>query len=287
MREAMCYESISPRGVICHLCMHQCQIPEGNRGICNVRENRGNILFSLNYGYEIAAHVDPIEKKPIHRYLPNTSTYSFAAIGCNLKCQWCQNWEISQNQNRDVWGNPVSPEIHVRRAIDYHCPSISYTYSEPTVFAEYALDTMILAREAGLKNIWVTNGMMSPQLLDSIIPFLDAVNIDLKGNPSTYHHWCNGDYDAVCRNLVRLKEAGVHVEVTTLMIPSINDQPDEISTLAYFISHSLGAETPWHLSRFFPAGKLYHYPITPIETLFAARKIGLEHGLKDIILGNV
>ena len=287
MREAMCYEAINSQTVICHLCAHQCQISDGKRGRCNVRENRGNMLFTLNYGYEIASHVDPIEKKPIIRFLSNTSTYSFAAVGCNLTCQWCQNWEISQNQNRDEWGYPVSPETHVRRAIDNRCPSISYTYSEPTVFAEYALDTMILAREAGLKNIWVSNGMMGPQLLDLIMPVLDAVNIDLKGTKSTYHHWCKGDYDCVCRNLVRLKEAGVHVEVTTLIIPSINDHPDEISTMARFIADSLGPETPWHLSRFFPAGKLYHYPITPIDTLFAARKIGLEHGLKDIILGNV
>lgn len=285
------FQEPSPDGSVrCGVCPHRCRIGEGRRGICGVRENRGGVLYALNYGLAAAAAVDPIEKKPLYHFLPGTEIYSFAAVGCNLRCSWCQNWSLSQDPkpDRPVRGIPVSPEEHVRRALMSGCPSIAYTYSEPTVFLEYALDTMKIARRSGLKNVWVTNGFMTDSTLEAILPFLDAANVDFKGpDDGVYRTFCGAEADPILRILVLMKEASVHLEVTTLFVPGVNDRPDQIEATARELAESLGTEVPWHITRFFPAWKMASSPITPLSTLRAAQEAGKRAGIRFIHLGNV
>ncbi|MBP2665308.1 MAG: Radical domain protein [Firmicutes bacterium] len=290
MKEAILYEKSEGNKVKCVACNHKCNIAEGKRGICGVRENSQGTLYTLNYGKTVAAHIDPIEKKPLYHFLPGTMIYSFAAVGCNFRCSWCQNWEIAQSPkpSKPIDGSDVSPKEHVQRAIKYECPSIAYTYSEPTIFVEYALDTMKLARGEGLKNVWVTNGYMSRETLDMVIPFLDATNVDFKGpNDGVYEKYCGGTAEPVMDNLKYLYEAGVHLEITTLIVPGINDKPGQLEKIARFIARELSRDVPWHISRFFPAWKMMDTPITPLETLESAKAIGQSEGLKHIHVGNV
>ncbi len=290
MKEAILYQKMDDGKMKCAVCNHRCSIAEGKRGICGVRENFQGKLFALNYGKTIAAHVDPIEKKPLYHFLPRTMIYSFAAVGCNFHCSWCQNWEISQSPkpHRPVEGVNISPEEHVKRALQEECPSIAYTYSEPTIFLEYALDTMILARNKGLKNVWVSNGYMSRETLEIVVPYLDAANIDFKGpNDGVYEKYCGGTAEPIMENLINLRKEGVHIEITTLVVPDINDKPGQLEKIARFIATELGTDVPWHVSRFFPAWKMLDTPITPIETLDLARTIGENAGLRYIHVGNV
>lgn len=274
----------------CAVCNHRCTIEEGKRGICGVRENRQGKLYALNYGKTIAVHADLIEKKPLYHFLPGTMIYSLASVGCNFRCSWCQNWEIAQSPkpSKPIEGVDISPEEHVRRALDYACPSLAYTYSEPTIFAEYALETMKLAREKGLKNVWVTNGYMSRETLDAILPYLDAANVDFKGpNDGVYESYCGGKAEPIMENLKYLHEAGVHLEITTLVVPGVNDKPSQLEMIAQFIAAELSQDVPWHVSRFFPSWKMMDTPITPVETLEKAKVIGKNAGLKYIHVGNV
>lgn len=290
MKEAILYQRLEEDKVKCNVCNHRCTIAEGNRGICGVRENHQGKLYALNYGKTIAAHVDPIEKKPLYHFLPGSEIYSFATVGCNMRCSWCQNWEISQSPkpNRPISGIAVSPEEHIKRAIESGCPSIAYTYSEPTIFVEYALDTMILAREKGLKNVWVTNGFMSRETLDAVIPYLDAANVDFKGpNDGVYEKYCGGKAEPIMENLKTLHKAGVHIEITTLIIPGINDRPDQLEKIARFIATELRLDVPWHVTRFFPAWKMTDTQVTPLITLEMAKTIGENAGLKYVHVGNV
>jgi len=290
MKEAILYQAIGDNKVRCAVCNHRCTIAEGKRGICAVRENQQGKLYALNYGKTISVHIDPIEKKPLYHFLPGTKIYSFATVGCNFRCAWCQNWEISQASKPDqpIEGVAITPEEHVARAIEYACPSIAYTYSEPTIFLEYALDTMKLAKDKGLKNVWVTNGYMSRETLDTIIPYLDAANIDFKGpNGGIYEKYCGGKAEPIMDNLKYLQEAGVHNEITTLIIPGVNDMPDQLEKIARFIAEELSTSVPWHITRFFPAWKMLDTPITPREILETARQIGKQLGLKYIHIGNV
>lgn len=243
----------------------------------------------MNYGLSIAAHIDPIEKKPLYHFLPGTRTYSLAAAGCNFRCSWCQNWEIAQSPkpHKRIEGIAVSPEEHVQRALEYGCPSIAYTYSEPTIFVEYALEIMMLARAKGLKNVWVTNGYMSRETLEEILPYLDAANVDFKGPNDAYDTYCGGKADPIMENLKLMHEAGVHLEITTLVIPDVNDKPSQLEEIARFIASELSPDVPWHVSRFFPAWKMMDTPITPVEILKKAKTIGEAAGLKYIYLGNV
>lgn len=290
MKEAILYRELGNSGVQCSVCGHRCVIKDGDRGICGVRENLGGKLYSLNYGKSVAAAVDPIEKKPLYHYLPGSLTYSLAAAGCNFRCVWCQNWEISQSPKprNAVEGCEISPEEHARRACAFGCPSVSYTYSEPTVFVEYALDTMKLARENGLKNIWVSNGFMTKETLDVILPFLDAANIDFKGpDDDVYMKYCGGFAAPVMENLKQLSGAGVHLEITTLVVPDVNDKSEQLKRIADFIAQELRPDIPWHISRFFPSWKMPDTPPTPMETLQKARDIGRLAGLRHIHIGNV
>lgn len=290
MKEAILYRKMGEDKVQCAVCNHLCIIAEGKRGICWVRENHQGKLFALNYGKTVASNVDPIEKKPFYHFLPGTRVYSFAAVGCNFRCSWCQNWEIAQSPKltEAIEGVEISPEEHISRALRSRCPSIAYTYTEPTIFVEYALDTMKLARDTGLKNIWVTNGYMSRETLAEIIPYLDAANVDFKGaNDGVYEKYCGGKAEPVMDNLKYLHEAGVHIEITTLIVPGINDKQDQLENIAEFIATELSREVPWHISRFFPAWKLQDTPVTPLETLEMAKSIGEKAGLEYIHIGNV
>lgn len=290
MKEAILYEKLESGEVKCGVCSHRCRIKDGKRGVCGVRENHGGTLYTLNYGITIAAANDPMEKKPLYHFMPGTRVYSFAAAGCNLRCMWCQNWQISQSPKPDktIIGEPVSPEEHVQRALDWGCPSIAYTYSEPTIFLEYALDTMKLARGKGLKNVWHTNGFMTTETLELIIPYLDAANVDLKGpKEGVYEKYCGGKAEPVMRNIIQLYKAGVHLEITTLIIPGLNDQVQQLEEMANFLAKEVSPDVAWHITRFFPAYKMTDTPITPLETLQMAKKIGEKAGLKYIHIGNV
>jgi pyruvate formate lyase activating enzyme len=290
MKEAILYHSLADNRVSCDLCCHRCNIPSGGRGLCGVRENEEGRLYSLNYGKTISVAADPIEKKPLRHYMPGTKTYSLAAEGCNMRCSWCQNWEISQQPGPElsIRGTVIKPEQHIKKAIEWGCRSVSYTYSEPTVFAEYALDIMERAGSAGLKNIWVTNGFMTPEALSLLLPLLNAANVDLKAyDDKVYQQYCNGRLDPVLKNIRTLYESGVHIEVTTLVVPGVNDNPEQLAGIAGFIASELDPFVPWHISRFFPHWHMQDCPATPAETIQMAERLGKEAGLRQIYLGNI
>lgn len=290
MKEALFYQKL-PEGLVrCNVCNHRCLIASGQRGLCRVRSNIEGTLFSLNYGLCIAAAIDPIEKKPLYHYLPKSETYSFAAIGCNMHCPWCQNYDISQTSPNEyiIPGDITTPELHVERALKFGTPSISYTYSEPTIFVEYALATMKLAHAKGLKNIWVSNGFMSEQTLDAILPYLDATNIDIKGpDDAFYQQFCGGNLTTIWQNLEKMQKANVHIELTTLLITGLNDREEQIQTLAEAIVNHLGNDVPWHITRFFPAWRMLDKIPTPLSTLNKAKEIALKAGIRYVHLGNV
>lgn len=290
MKEALLYNKMEDGRVQCGVCHHRCIIKEGSRGICSVRENRQGTLYALNYGLTIAAANDPIEKKPLYHFFPGTMIYSIATVGCNLRCSWCQNWDISQSPKpaKPVQGVFITPEEHVKRALKLRSSAIAYTYSEPTIFLEYALDTMKIARENGLRNVWVSNGYMTGEALDLVLPFLDAVNIDYKGpGDGVYEKYCGGTNGPVLENLKALKAAGIHIEITTLFIPGVNDRLEQMKEIADTIVLELGTQIPWHITRFFPAWKMPDAQITPLRTLEAAQEFGRQAGIKHIHIGNV
>jgi pyruvate formate lyase activating enzyme len=290
MKEAWLYERLGEGRVRCHLCAHRCTIADGKRGICGVRENTGGTLYSLVYGKPISQAVDPIEKKPLFHFYPGSTSYSIATVGCNFRCSFCQNADISQmprDQGR-IDGRTVSPEQVVANAQAYGCKSISYTYTEPTVFFEYARDIAILAHRAGLANNYVTNGYMTCEMLEAFYPYLDAANVDLKAfRDEFYREQCGAHLQPVLDSLRLMKQQGVWVEVTTLIIPGLNDDRGELRELAHFIAGGLGAATPWHVSRFYPTYRLMDRSSTPETTLEAAHAIGKEAGLRYVYVGNV
>jgi pyruvate formate lyase activating enzyme len=290
MKEAMLYERLPDGKVRCNLCAHRCVIADGRKGICQVRENRDGTLYTLVYGRVITQHVDPIEKKPLLHFYPGTRAYSIATVGCNFRCRWCQNWEISQmvRERHLVMGEEVSPEEIASAAKRSGCRSIAYTYTEPTIFFEYAYDTARLANEAGLTNIYVSNGYMTQEMLETFHPYLDAANIDLKAfRDETYRKYVGARLQPVLDGMKVMKRLGIWLEVTTLVIPGINDDEKELKDAADFVANELGVETPWHISRFFPAYEMTDVPSTPVRTLQRAREIGLEAGLRYVYVGNV
>jgi pyruvate formate lyase activating enzyme len=290
IREAMLYEKIGGNRVRCNLCAHHCVIATGKRGVCRVRENRGGVLYTLVYGLTTSQNVDPVEKKPLYHFHPGSLAYSIATPGCNFRCQWCQNWQISQMPREQdlIDGRNASPEEIVSNALVTGTRSIAYTYTEPTVFFEYAYDISLLAKQDGLANIYVTNGYMSAGMLEVFHPYLDAANVDLKAfRKETYRRYVGAGFQPVLDNLKLIKQLGIWLEVTTLVIPDLNDDPAELRDAARFIAQELGPDTPWHISRFFPGYKMTDRPPTPIETLVRAREIGLEEGLHYVYLGNL
>lgn len=290
MHEAMFWEKAGDDRVRCGLCRFGCLIPPGRRGRCGVRENHAGTLFTLVYGRSIAEHVDPIEKKPLYHFHPGSLSYSVATVGCNLRCLHCQNHEISQwpQHHTTIPGSELPPAAIVAAAQRSGCLSIAYTYTEPTIYFEYAYDTAVLARRAGVKNIFVTNGYMTTAALAAIAPYLDAANVDLKGFSETFYREVTGaSLAGVLECLKDYRRLGIWLEVTTLLIPGLNDASDELRGLAEFIAGSLGREVPWHVSAFHPTYRMLDRPATPAATLQRAAAIGREAGLCHIYLGNL
>jgi len=290
MKEAMLYEKLSDDRVRCNLCAHRCTIAEGKRGVCQVRENEGGTLYTLVYGRTISQNVDPVEKKPLQHFYPGSTAYSIATPGCNLRCQWCQNASISQmvREQHAIMGSKASPEQIVAAARRAGCRSIAYTYTEPTIFFEYSYDIARLAHEAGIANVYVTNGYMTEDMLATFDPYLDAANVDLKAfRDETYRKYTGARLQPVLDSLKVMKRLGVWVEVTTLVVPTINDSEEELRDAARFVAQELGVETPWHISRFHPAYQMTNVPPTPVSTLRQAQEIGQEEGLRYVYVGNV
>ena len=288
-KEALLYKKLDNNGVHCYLCSHQCRIAEGKFGFCGARENVGGILYTHAYGKVIAAHTDPIEKKPLYHFLPGSKSFSIATIGCNFRCSFCQNWQISQRSfsDKDPAGELFSPEDIVKAALDSGCKSISYTYTEPTIFFEYALETAKLAKSAGLYNNFVTNGYMTKECLEIARPYLDAANVDLKFfRDESYRRVCSGRLQPVLDSIRMMHELGIWVEVTTLIVPGENDSKEEIADICGFIA-GVDKNTPWHISRFHPDYKFSEYQATPEETLRRAYDLGRKAGLNYIYIGNV
>jgi pyruvate formate lyase activating enzyme len=290
VKEAMLYEKLEDNRVRCNLCAHRCLIHEGKRGVCTVRENQGGMLYSLVYGRPISMAIDPIEKKPLFQFYPGTAAFSIATVGCNFRCRFCQNADISQwpRERGPVTGPYVPPETVVREAQRRRSRSIAYTYTEPTIFTEYAYDIAVLAHEAGIANVYVTNGYMTPEMLDAFHPHLDAANVDLKAfRDEFYKEQCGATLQPVLDALIKMVQLGVWVEVTTLIIPGLNDSDEELRQIAGFVADELGPQVPWHISRFHPAYKMLDRPRTPVDTLHRAREIGHEAGLRYVYEGNV
>ena len=290
LHDALLYDTLDNDQVQCNLCSHRCRIEAGRFGICQVRENRDGKLFTHVYGNLIAEHVDPIEKKPLYHFFPGSTAYSIATPGCNFRCEWCQNWQISQmpREMKLPERERIQPEQIVHRALRNGSRSIAYTYTEPTIFFEYAQDVSILAHQEGLKNVYVTNGFMTPEMLEMAAPYLDAANVDVKAfQDKTYRTLMGGRLEPVLESCRLMKSLGIWLEVTTLIVPGINDDPAELEGLARFIADDLGTDTPWHLSRFFPQYKMQDRGPTAGSILEQAEHIGKQAGLDYIYLGNI
>jgi pyruvate formate lyase activating enzyme len=292
MKEAYLYKKLPKNKVQCKNCAHYCLISENQKGLCQVRKNIKGKLFTLNYEKLIACNVDPIEKKPLFHFLPGSCSLSVATVGCNFRCDNCQNYSISQfSKIKDaVPGKKIEPEKIVKLAIENNTPSISYTYTEPVIFLEYALDTMRIAKKQGIKNVWVSNGFLSKESFNLISPYLDAANIDLKGfSDDFYRKNCGGKLQPILNTLTRIKNKKIWLEITTLVIPELSDQLEMFEKIAKFIKKELGAETPWHLTQFYSkiSWKLKKLPDTPVEILKKAWRIGKDAGLKYVYNGNV
>jgi pyruvate formate lyase activating enzyme len=288
VKEAYLYKKLKDGKLRCDLCSHRCLIENGSKGKCGVRKNTDGTLFTLVYDKIISENVDPIEKKPLFHFLPGTLSLSIATPGCNFKCFFCQNWQISQmpcDYDR-IDGREIRPEVLLGDAIKYDCKSISYTYTEPTVYFELAYDTAKLAHEKGLKNVFVTNGFMTKECLEMIQPYLDAANVDLKSfSDEFYKEKIGGRLKPVLENIKLMYEMGIWVEVTTLLIPGLNDSEDELTKIADFLE-GISNSLPWHISAYFPQYKS-DIPATSMKDIIKAIDIGKKAGLKYIYGGNI
>ena len=282
------YEKIEAKEkIVCLLCQHFCKLKEGQVGVCGVNKNENGELKTLVYGHPSALNVDPVEKKPIYHLLPGSFALSFGTVGCNFRCPFCQNWEISQEHtvNMDV---EVSPQKMVDLAIEHNAKSIAYTYNEPTIFYPYAKDIGLIAKEKGLKNIFVTNGFESPQVVKDMASWIDAANVDLKSwDDAYYKKILKGGLEAVKETLRGMVKEGIWVEVTTLLIESENDSDKDLKEMANFIANELGKHVPWHLSAFHPDYKMQDHNSTQLATLQRASAIAKKAGLKYVYMGNV
>ncbi|MEJ2031496.1 MAG: AmmeMemoRadiSam system radical SAM enzyme [Deltaproteobacteria bacterium] len=290
MKEALFWEAEKENRVRCRLCSHGCHIKEGMVGICGVRKNVGGRLYSLVYGKLVSENVDPIEKKPLFHFQPGSTSYSIATVGCNFKCEHCQNYQISQYPSRkgaEIIGQERTPQEVVAAAERAGCRSISYTYVEPTIFYEFAYDCGVLAHESGLKNVFVSNGYMGHEVARQLAQVLDGINIDIKAfTEKFYHEVCKAKLAPVLENVRILHELGIWMELTTLVIPGWNDSPAELRDIARFIK-GIDAGIPWHVTAFYPTHKMMDRPPTPASSLRQAREIGLEEGLRYVYQGNI
>lgn len=288
LHEAMLYERQAENKVKCCLCARRCLINDGASGFCLVRKNQGGVLFALNYGKAVSAGVDPIGKKPLSHFNPGALVLSVAAAGCNFRCQFCDNWMISQDH--ETPGRPFPPEDLIKAALDSKCQGLSFTYTEPTIFMEYAFDSAKLAHEAGLFTTFVTNGYETPEAVRTIAPYLDAATVDFKGggDPDFYKSVMSvPNVDHIYETLKELKLGGVHIEITNLVVPKMGDSMEKIRNMAKWINDYLGPETPFHLLRFHPDYKLTTVQATPISDMERALLNAKSQGLQYVYLGNV
>ncbi|MFH1450472.1 MAG: AmmeMemoRadiSam system radical SAM enzyme [archaeon] len=289
MKTALFWTAGENKSVKCELCPRNCKISEGKRGFCLARKNISEQLYSLVYGNACSAAVDPIEKKPFYHFHPGSKVFSIAAYGCNLACDHCQNWQIARGDPEKMPSEDLPPEKVVELAVENNCEGIAYTYTEPTIFYEYALDTCKLAKKAGLFNVFVSNGMINREPLKKIASYLDAVNMDLKAfTDEFYKKYCHfpGGIEPIKQTARNCLEFGIHLEITTLVIPGHNDSEEELRNVAEFVK-SLSPDVPLHFSRFFPHYKMSEVAPTPLKTLKLAEKIAREVGIKNVQLGNV
>lgn len=287
MKEAMYYQAVNDK-MMCELCPHECSLIDGQTGICRTRKSVGGKLIAQSYGKTVAVNLDPVEKKPFYHFLPQAKVYSMGTAGCNFRCLNCQNWEISQASPNDLSAHDYSPNDLVRGAISYDSKCIAYTYTEPTVFYEYMLDTAVLAHEAGLKNLMVSNGFINPEPLKQLIPYLDAANIDLKVfDADIYRKLAGGTLDAVKNTLLALKNSDVWLEITHLMVPGYSDNLDIFRKMIQWLVENEMQNVPLHISRFFPAHKLQDTNRTEISTMEKALGIAKELGIQYVYTGNV
>jgi pyruvate formate lyase activating enzyme len=297
MKEALLYQKLDDQRVQCNLCAHRCIIASGRKGVCLVRENQDGILYTLVYGIPLSQAVDPVEKKPLFHFYPGSTAFSIATVGCNFRCEFCQNADISQmpRDRGEILGRQAAPEQVVRAAQRSGSRSIAYTYTEPTIFFEYSYDIACLAHEVGIASVYVTNGYMTSEMLELFRgvtnghePWLDAANVDLKAfRDETYRRVCGARLQPVLDSLKKMKELGIWVEVTTLVVPEMNDSDAELGEIAQFIATELGAETPWHVSRFHPTYRMNDRRPTPERTLRQAYELGRQAGLRYVYVGNL
>jgi pyruvate formate lyase activating enzyme len=289
MREALLYDKLENGRVRCQTCAHHCSLAPGQTGVCGVQKNQEGILYSLVYRRIAAMHADPIEKKPLFHFLPGSRSFSIATVGCNMRCRNCQNSDISQmpvDQSR-VEGTDMVPEMVIKAAKDHACESVSYTYTEPAVYWDYAFDTARLAHKAGLRNVFVTNGYWSEKGLKTMLPYMDGANVDLKFfEDQQYRTICGARLQPVLDTIRTLHDAGVWQEVTTLLIPGLNDSAESLQSIAGFI-RKIDPRIPWHISRFYPVYRMTDRPLTPKESIQQAREIGIREGLYHVYTGNM
>ncbi|MDI6641728.1 MAG: AmmeMemoRadiSam system radical SAM enzyme, partial [Elusimicrobiota bacterium] len=288
-KEAMFYEQLPQKIVKCHLCPWECTLKPAERGICGVRENTEGKLITLSYARPCTVtSLDPIEKKPFYHFLPGLRTLSLATAGCNFGCKYCQNWSISQMKPEEIDSYYLPPEGIIRLAERSNTKIISFTYSEPVVFYEYMLETAKLARQKEIKSVVVTNGYINPEPLKLLCKYVTAIKIDLKAfNEKFYKEVVEGRLQPVLNTIKTIKEEKVHLEIVYLVIPTLNDNPEEIRQMCLWLKENVGSEVPLHFSRFFPHYKMQNYPLTPVKTVENLREVALKAGMKYVYVGNV
>ncbi|MBE0521996.1 MAG: AmmeMemoRadiSam system radical SAM enzyme [Candidatus Methanoperedenaceae archaeon] len=288
IKEAVLYDPLVENRVKCNVCAHRCTIPEGKVGVCRTRKNNGGKLYTLIYNIVSSEASDPIEKKPLYHFLPGTLSYSLGTVGCNFRCMHCQNWNISQVTIDEAYTMEITPEQAIQRAIAAGCRSIAWTYNEPAIWHEYTYDSAVLAKKAGLKTVYVTNGYITPEALLRIAPYLDAFRVDIKSfSDDFYRKVCGARLEPVLESTKLAKKLGMHIETITLLIPAMNDSIDEITQLVRWVRDNLGESTPMHFTRFHPMYKMSELYPTPLETLEMAYGIAKSEGMRFVYLGNV
>ena len=288
IKEAVLYDSLVETKVKCNVCAHRCTISDGRVGVCRTRQNQDGKLYTLIYNTVSSEASDPIEKKPLYHFLPGTLSYSLGTVGCNFRCQHCQNWNISQVTIDETNTMEITPEQAVQRAIATGCSSIAWTYNEPSIWHEYTYDSAVLAKKAGLKTVYVTNGYITPEALQRMAPYLDAFRVDIKSfSDDFYKKVCGARLAPVLESTKLAKELGMHVETITLLIPEMNDSIDEVTELVKWVRDNLGVDTPMHFTRFHPMYKMSDLNATPLDTLEMAYDIAKKEGMRFVYLGNV
>lgn len=288
LKEVSFYRKLPDLKIQCEICPKKCEIADLERGYCGNKENRKGTYYSLVYGQSCAAHIDPIEKKPLFHYLPSTNSFSIASVGCNFECKFCQNWRIAQYRPEQVESFHLPPKEVVSLAKQKDCPTIAYTYTEPVVFYEYMHDTAKLAKSQGIGSVMISNGFINEEPLIKLCQQLSGVKIDLKAfTENFYKDYCSGELKPVLHTLKTLKKIGIWYEIVVLLIPTLNDDQGEIRDMCQWIKNELGVDVPLHFSRFHPMYKIKNLPSTPVKTLENARKIAREIGLHYVYLGNV